>query len=549
MKPGLWQWLKRLPALLETPQREPAEHAQRIVALQRAIILPARLLVVAVVFFHLYNSPWSGGVVVNDYGVVFETTETVLRGCAMVMLAVTVLFYVVRRPPTRAVQWVVFASGLADGVFLGGLTVLTGGFESVLYWVFPALIVVNALSIPLATPQIVLNLLLCIFFLGAGQLVSSTQPELTLPSFLPRTPKSRISAMDIKDPDALARWLEQAPEPAHKLIWGALAPEIRTNITAGVAPSPGGTNLSGALADELNRIFSPPTRVITTGRTGYEAAEPSADPYVLRVTVLLLFTFCCYGMQLLLARQRRALEERQEFLVRTEQLHSAGRLAAEVAHQIKNPLAIINNAAFSLLRVAKSGQTEAPEPLQIIQEEVAKADRIITQLMGYAQLSEGRVEKLDVIEELNHAIEQAFPPAIPSAVHVQREFAEEFPPLLMQRRHLSESLVNLLQNAREALDGHSGEAHGHVSVKAACLKDYSIEITVADDGPGIAPDKIERIFEAYYTTKEKGTGLGLSLVKHNVELYGGTVTVESALGRGAKFVLLFPAKALIRLGK
>ncbi len=70
-----------------------------------------------------------------------------------------------------------------------------------------------------------------------------------------------------------------------------------------------------------------------------------------------------------------------------------------------------------------------------------------------------------------------------------------------------------------------------------------------DDGPGIPPEKIERIFEAYYTTKEKGSGLGLAIVKHNAELYGGTVRVESELGKGAKFILIFPAKALMKFSK
>jgi len=73
-----------------------------------------------------------------------------------------------------------------------------------------------------------------------------------------------------------------------------------------------------------------------------------------------------------------------------------------------------------------------------------------------------------------------------------------------------------------------------------------VEISVADDGPGIAPHLVERIFEAYYTTKTKGTGLGLAIVKHNVELYGGTVRVESVLGKGARFTLNFPAKTLMK---
>jgi signal transduction histidine kinase len=70
---------------------------------------------------------------------------------------------------------------------------------------------------------------------------------------------------------------------------------------------------------------------------------------------------------------------------------------------------------------------------------------------------------------------------------------------------------------------------------------------VRDDGPGVPPDKIERIFEAYYTTKQHGTGLGLAIVKHNVELYGGRIHVESVLGKGAKFTVIFPAKALMKL--
>jgi signal transduction histidine kinase len=82
-----------------------------------------------------------------------------------------------------------------------------------------------------------------------------------------------------------------------------------------------------------------------------------------------------------------------------------------------------------------------------------------------------------------------------------------------------------------------------VRLTATCNREQAVEIVVADDGPGIPPDKVARIFEPYFTTKEKGTGLGLTIVKHNVELYGGTVRVESSLGQGAKFTVILPAKA------
>ena len=97
----------------------------------------------------------------------------------------------------------------------------------------------------------------------------------------------------------------------------------------------------------------------------------------------------------------------------------------------------------------------------------------------------------------------------------------------MQREHLSEIILNLLKNAREAV----GET-GNVYITADRHRDHSVEISVRDDGPGIPPDKIERIFEAYYTTKEHGTGLGLAIVKHNVELYGGKCVSNPSLEKG-----------------
>jgi len=164
--------------------------------------------------------------------------------------------------------------------------------------------------------------------------------------------------------------------------------------------------------------------------------------------------------------------------------------------------------------------------------------------MGYAQLSEGRVERLSVTEELDRAIGQVFPPAAHYDVNIHRDYASHFPPLLMQRRHLSEILVNLLQNAREATN-----ARGDIFVSAICRGDHAIEMTIGDTGPGVPPDKLEQVFEAYYTNKEKGTGLGLAIVKHNVELYGGSVHAESELGKGARFIVVFPAKSLMKLAE
>ena len=194
-----------------------------------------------------------------------------------------------------------------------------------------------------------------------------------------------------------------------------------------------------------------------------------------------------------------------------------------------------------LKRALRENKQLSGQQIEIIQEEVARADKVVTQIMGYAQLSEGRVEKLNVTEEIDRAIDRVFPAALPTKIKVHRTFTPPFPPLLMQSGHLGEILTNLLQNARDAL-GPSG----NILVTASCRSDLAVEITVGDDGPGIPPEKINRVFEPYYTTKEKGSGLGLAIVKHNIELYNGKVQVESELGKGVKFTVNFPAKTLPR---
>ncbi len=527
--------------MLAALRPEPAEHARRQQALQRNVLLPARLIVVAIVFYQLFATPWLAQVV-DSYGVMFETIQNVFASYTFLVIGATVLFFVVRRFPPGTVPWIVFAIGLGDGVFLGGLTVLTGGFESILYWVYPVLIVLNAVSIPLATPQIVLNLLLGIFFLSAGLIESTTEPEPSLGSLRGR-PAKKLSAEDIENLSALATSLKQLPKPMDKLIWAKLSDDMQRKISAPPETQAADETLRSELAKELNSIFASPPRIPSGPPGPPEIPAAAADPYILRVAVLLLLTFCCYGVQVLAAGQKLADEEQKEFVVRTEQLRSAGRLSAEVAHQIKNPLAIINNVTFSLRKNLNPAKPEVAQQLEIIREEVAKADRIITQVMGYAQLSEGHVERLNVVEELQRIITEVFPPGLPTGTQIQHDFAPELPPLLMQRQHFADAVSNLLQNARDVVqDG------GQIFIGARLAGEDLIKVTVRDDGPGIPADKRERIFEAYYTTKTRGTGLGLAVVKHNVELYGGSVQVESELGKGSQFTLNFPAKTLMRSG-
>ncbi|MBU6402737.1 MAG: GHKL domain-containing protein [Verrucomicrobia bacterium] len=275
-----------------------------------------------------------------------------------------------------------------------------------------------------------------------------------------------------------------------------------------------------------------------------EILRTPSESVLLRVMILLLMTVCCYGVQVLFDKQRRVEDEAREYVIRQDQLRATGRLAAEIAHQLKNPLGIINNAAFTLQRTVKEGKSTITQQIQIIREEVERSDRIITDLMGYARLTEGKVERIEINEELDRALDMVFPAAVKYQVQIHRDYAPALPTLMMQRGHLSEVLVNLLQNAREAMNGC-----GNVYVSSQRGEDYSAIISIADDGPGIPPELQEKIFESYFTTKEKGTGLGLAIVKHNVEIYGGNVQVESELGKGTRFSIQLPGRSLMKLRK
>src|SRR5260221_3787391 len=184
-----WQKIRGLAArLLAIPRPEPTRRAERIVGVQLHIVLPAKVGVIAVVLYYLFYSGWFYGPPTTQT-VVFDT----LKGFFLAYIAcnaVGALFFLLwRRFPPQIFEWLVFSLGLLDGLFVAGLVFITGGFESIAFWVFPGLILLNAMSIPLAMPQLVLNLLLAAFYLSAGICYTNLgTPELTLTNVPGRNP-------------------------------------------------------------------------------------------------------------------------------------------------------------------------------------------------------------------------------------------------------------------------------------------------------------------------------------------------------------------------
>jgi signal transduction histidine kinase len=273
--------------------------------------------------------------------------------------------------------------------------------------------------------------------------------------------------------------------------------------------------------------------VVVAGDQSLE--EYKGSLFTIRVFFLVLMTALCYGVQVLFDRDRQAQFEAREYALRREQLRSTGRLAAEIAHRLKNPLAIINNSAFSMQRNLSDKDHASPKQLGMIRSEVERSDMILTELMGYARLSEGRVEKIDVKQELKDVLVEAFPPDHAFGIQVHEDMSGILPSLMMQRAHLREIMLNIVVNAREAAG-----VGGLVSVSCKAVKNYSIEFRVKDSGPGVPEDQREQVFEAYFTTKEKGTGLGLAIVKQNTELYGGEIRMNSVPFPSSDSILISP---------
>ena len=462
MKTWPRELLEKLAALLRAPPLDPVRHEFQLKAIERDIVLPVKALFIGVLCWSFYAGTWFSEAGIPR-SVALEVVQTFFLFYLGLNAAAAALLLIPRRWPLRITQWVVFAVSFVDSFFVAALTLVTGGFDSILYWLFLGLVVRNAVSVPLARHQIVLNLTVALSY-------------------------------------ALA----------------SLADLVVTSEDIRVL-------------DEATR------RALEIG-----LPEHPVEIFLMRLTILLLLGACCHGVQVIFEKERRTAEESRESASRQEQLRAAGRLAAEIAHKIKNPLGIINNAAFALQRAFEQGQKPSLQQIQIIREEIDRSDRIITELMGYAQLAEGRVEKLNVVEELNRALMTVFPPGARYSVQVHTDFARDLPPLLMQRTHFSDMVGNILLNAREALAGL-----GQIHVRA-WVQDEAVRISIQDDGPGIPPDKLERIFEPYLSTKAKGTGLGLAIVRHHAEMYQGRAWAESPPGGGARFCLELPTRTFMK---
>src|SRR5215469_2242112 len=227
-----------------------------------------------------------------------------------------------------------------------------------------------------------------------------------------------------------------------------------------------------------------------------------------------------------------------------DRLAALGEMAAGLAHEIRNPLGAIKGAAQCLEPRPRAG--EEGEFLDVIVEEVNRLNGVVTQFLDYARPLKQSFGTVDLNEVVGRTI-RLIQNEVPARIALVVELGENLPAVEGDPEQLKQVLINLVQNAIQAL----GTAPGTIRVRTRGPERFAdlrasgefVEIDVADDGPGIPPEQQPNIFVPFFTTKQKGTGLGLAICQRIVKNHGGTISVQSKVGEGSTFVVRLPAHA------
>src|SRR5208283_2345928 len=147
MKPSHQQWLKRLPVLFEIPAPDPPRLLHRIEIMERDIMLPVKAVFIGMILYSFHSTPWVSGIS-NLLDVTVETVQTIFWFYILATAILAVLLMGMKHLPLAVVQWTVVTSSLVDGLFIAGLALISGGLDSVLFWLFVTLIIRNAVSVP-----------------------------------------------------------------------------------------------------------------------------------------------------------------------------------------------------------------------------------------------------------------------------------------------------------------------------------------------------------------------------------------------------------------
>lgn len=233
----------------------------------------------------------------------------------------------------------------------------------------------------------------------------------------------------------------------------------------------------------------------------------------------------------------RTVELQRRRLAQSEGLAQVGEFAAEMAHELKRPLATVRTA-MDMLEQEYRLDDQGERLLEEVDGQLDRLSETMSDLFSLARPVEIESERIEPGPLLNEALAEISTHPRSGGVELVRDFDADLPPVSGDPRRLRQAVVNLLLNAAEAMS-----AGGTLTLRAAEDPGGGLLIEVRDTGSGIASEEIERVTRPFYSTKPRGTGLGLPLVARIVSAHGGTLQIDSAPGRGTTVRIRLPAAA------
>ena len=224
--------------------------------------------------------------------------------------------------------------------------------------------------------------------------------------------------------------------------------------------------------------------------------------------------------------------------MRKEKLALLSRAANAVGHELRNPLGVMNNAVYFLQTALVDADETTRECLDIIKNEIATADHILTDLLDAVRTKPPHPEIVGVRELIIQALHEC---AVPQNVTVKLDIPATTPPLWVDPLQIQQVFRNLISNGVEAMpDGGTLETRALEVRASAGAEGKNVIVSVLDSGTGIAPEHFSSLFQPLFTTKARGIGMGLAAAKNLTEANGGSVEVQSELGKGSTFFVTLP---------
>jgi signal transduction histidine kinase len=240
-----------------------------------------------------------------------------------------------------------------------------------------------------------------------------------------------------------------------------------------------------------------------------------------------------------LAETNRKLERAQEEARHSERLAALGQMSAGLAHEIRNPLGVIKGSAEMLHQKLGESNPLASELAGYISSETNRLSALVTRFLDFARPLHTELSPQEITSVLDRALHSVALIQKDDAIHVERNYQADLPPVPLDESLSEQAFVNLIQNAYDAM----GSGGGTLRVSAMRARDANrdgVEVRIEDTGTGIAEELREQIFNPFVTTKKTGVGLGLSIVHRIIDGHHGTIRVENGSGSGACFVIFFP---------